>query len=56
VPAALQPGSRAGGTAVTARAEQTRAPQDLGCGVGEVGQVVEGFLTNEVVTVGVADG
>lgn len=38
-----------------AGAEQTRAPQDLGRRVGEVGQVVEGFLADQVVTVGVAD-
>jgi len=39
-----------------AGAEQARTPQDLGSRVGEVRQVVEGFLADEVVTVGVADG
>ena len=53
--AAAERGGSAGDTGVVAGAELARAPQDLPCGVGEVGQVVEGLLTNEVVTVGVAD-
>jgi hypothetical protein len=56
VPAASRLGGGGGGTVSGAGAEQARTPQDLGRRVGEVRQVVEGFLADEVVTVGVADG
>jgi len=37
-------------------AEEAAAAQDLGCGIGEPGQVVEVLLANEILSVGIPDG